>query len=110
MARTMVSRLQEELGHSDPRGMIVSVRRKHAHRLDIATGKRFSCSACEESQRRRLRPVAARVLHEPGTCLQVDQFEWKHSLLNLNVMGTIMVDAGRRAASVTIHRVMDTEH
>ena len=30
-ARTMVSRLHEELGHSDPRGMIVSLRRKHAH-------------------------------------------------------------------------------
>ena len=60
-ARTMVSRLHVELGHSDPRGMIDSLRRKHAHRLIIATAKRFCCSACEESQRRRLRPVAARV-------------------------------------------------
>ena len=48
--------------------------------------KKFSCSTCEESQRRRLRPVAARVLHEPGTCLQVDQFEWMHP-----VLGTVMV-------------------
>ena len=56
-----------------PRGKIDSLRRKHAHRLIIATAKKFSCSACEESQRRRLRPVAARVLHEPGKCLQVDQ-------------------------------------
>ena len=31
-------------------------------------------------------------------------------MLNLNVLGTIMVDAGSRAASVTIHRVMDVEH
>ena len=54
--------------------------------------------------------MAARVLHEPGTCLQVDQFEWKHPVLNLHVLGTIMVDAGSRAASVTIHRVMDVEH
>ena len=54
--------------------------------------------------------MAARVLHEPGTCLQVDQFEWKHQVLNLHVLGTIMVDAGSRAASVTIHRVKDTEH
>ena len=65
---------EEEHGHSDPRGMIDSLRRKHAHRLIIAAAEKFSCSACEESQRRRLRPVAARVLHEPGTCLQVDQF------------------------------------
>ena len=64
---------------------------------------------CEESQRRRLHPVAARVLHEPGTCLQVDQFEWRHPVLNLHELG-IMVDAGSRSASVTIHRVMDTEH
>ena len=31
-------------------------------------------------------------------------------MLNLHVFPTIMVDAGSRAASVTIHRVMDTEH
>ena len=108
-ARTIVSRLHVELGHSDPRGMIDSFRRKHSHRLIIAAAKKFSCSACEESQRRRLRPVAARVLHEPVTCLQVDQFVWRHPVLNLHVLGTIMVDAGSRAASVTIHRVMDVE-
>ena len=54
--------------------------------------------------------MAARVLHEPGTCLQVDQFERKHPVLNLYVLGTIMVDTGSRAASVANHRVMDTEH
>ena len=32
-ARTTVSRLHVELGHSDPRRMIDSLRRKHAHRL-----------------------------------------------------------------------------
>ena len=31
-------------------------------------------------------------------------------MLNLHVLGTIMVDAGSRAASMTTHRVMDTEH
>ena len=86
-ARTVVSRLHVELGHSDPRGMIDSLRRKHAHRLIIAAAKKF-----------RLRPVGARVLHEPGTCLQVDQFELRHPVLNLHVLGTIMVDAGSRAA------------
>ena len=54
--------------------------------------------------------MAARVLHEPGTCLQIDPFEWRHPGLILHVLGTIMVDAGSRAASVTIHRVMDVEH
>ena len=51
-ARIMVSLLHVELGHSDPRGMIDSLRRKDAHRLIIATDERFSCSACEESQTR----------------------------------------------------------
>ena len=41
---------------------------------------------------------------------KVDEFEWRHPGLNLHVLGTIMVDAGNRAASVTIHRVIDTEH
>ena len=102
-ARTMVSRLHVELGHADPRGMIDSLRGKHAHRL-IATAKRFSCSACEESQRRRSHPVAARVLRQ---ILQVDQSELKHPVLNLHVLGTILVDAGSRVASVTIHRVVN---
>ena len=31
-------------------------------------------------------------------------------MLNLHVLGTITVDAGSRAASVTIQRVMDSEH
>ena len=35
-ARTIVSRLHVELGHSDPRRMIDSLRRKHVHRLIIA--------------------------------------------------------------------------
>ena len=74
-ARTMVSRLPVEFGHSDPRGMVDSLRIKHAHRLIIAVAKKFSCCACAESERRSLHPVAARVLHELGTCLQVDQFE-----------------------------------
>ena len=53
-ARTIVSRLHVELGHSDPRGMIDSLRRKHAHRLIIAAAKKFSCSACEENSVHRL--------------------------------------------------------
>ena len=50
-ARTIVSRLHVELGHSDPGGMIDSLRRKHAHRLIIATAKKFKCSACVKKVR-----------------------------------------------------------
>ena len=82
----MVSRLHLEVGHSDARGMIDLLRRKHAHRLIIATANKFSCCVCDESQRRRL-----------------------HPMLNLHVLGTIMVGAGSRASSVSIRRVMDTE-
>ena len=108
-ARTMVSRLHVELGLADPRGMIDSLRRKHAHRLIIVAGKKFSSSACEESQMRRLHLVAARIHREWCSCLLVDQFEWRHLVLNLHVLGTIMMDAGSRAASATNRRVMDTE-
>ena len=74
----MVYRLHMELDHADPRRTIDSHPRKHAHRLIIATAKRFSCNAREESLKRRLHPVAARVLHVSGTYLLVDQFERKH--------------------------------
>ena len=39
-ARATVSRLHVEFGHSDPRGMIDSLRRKHAHRLIIIDAKK----------------------------------------------------------------------
>ena len=87
-ARTTVSRLHVELGHSGPRGVIDSLRRKHAHRLIIAAAKKL---------------VAARVLHEPGTCLQVDQFEWKRPVLNLHVLGTIMVDGCWKSCCLRDH-------
>ena len=69
-ARTIVSRLHVELGHSGPRGMIDSLRRRHAHRLIIAAAKKFSCSALRRKSETKV-TVAARDLHEPGTCLQV---------------------------------------
>ena len=110
MDRTMVSRLRVELGHFDPRGLIDALRRNHPHRIIIATANKFSCSASEESQRRRLHPVAARVFHELGACLHVEQFEWRHPVVNLHLLGTIMVDAGSRAAAaVTVHGMMAAE-
>ena len=50
------------------------------------------------------------VLREPSTCLQVYQFEWTHPVLNMRVLGAIMVGTGLRAAVVSIHREMRTEH
>ena len=100
----MVSQLNVELGHSDPRGIDRFSSKENTHTDSSSPQPKVQMQCvCEESQTRRLRPVAARVLHEPGTRLQVDQFEWRHPVLNLHVLGTIMVDAGSRAASVTIH-------
>ena len=39
---------------------------KNMHYFGARYSQKVSCSTCEESQRRRLRPVAVRVLHEPG--------------------------------------------
>ena len=107
----ILSRLHVELGHSDPRGMIHSSAKKTRTQTHHSLQPKGSAAA-------RVKKVRDEdyvwwllaVLHEPGTCLKVDQCEWKHLVLNLHVLGAIMVDAGRRAASVRIHRVMDTEH
>ena len=48
---TTVSRLHIELVHSDPRGMIDSLRRKHAHRLIIAVAKKSSVAVHEKKVR-----------------------------------------------------------
>ena len=47
-ARTTMSRLHVKLGHSDPRRIIDSLRKKHAHRLIIAVAKKFSCNAVKK--------------------------------------------------------------
>ena len=50
-ARTIVSRLHVGLGHSDPRGMIESLRRKHAHRLIIAAAKKVQLQCLRKKVR-----------------------------------------------------------
>ena len=99
-----MSRLNVELGHSDPEESWILFE-KHAHRLIIKSS--VVCSACEVRQRRRLRPVVARVLHEAHVFKLINL---SGDIQCLHVLGTIMVDAGSRAASVTIHRLMDVEH
>ena len=99
------------VGHSDPRRMIDSLRRKRALPLIVAAAKKFSCSACEETYRRKGFVKLLLAVHMSWAIyLQVDQFEVKHPVLNLLVLGTIMVDARSPDASVTNQKVMDTEH
>ena len=71
-ATSIVSRPHVEFGHCDPRGMIDSLRREQAASLIIAAVKKIHCSACDGSERRRLRPVPVRVLPETCSCLQMD--------------------------------------
>ena len=106
-----VSRWHVELGHSGPRIMIDTFRRKSAHRLIIARAKKSSAAAPVKKVRdgdiiQSL--LECHMNHAP--VIKLIRFEWKHPVLNQHVLGTITVDAGSRAASVTIQRVVDTEH
>ena len=106
-----MSRLHVELGHSDPRGMIDSLRRKHAHRLIIVVAKKSSVAVHvkkvrDEDYVQWLLEFFMNLAH----VFKLTKSSGRHPVLNLHVLGTFIVDAGSRAASVTIHRVMDVEH
>ena len=55
----LVHRLHRELGHSDTRGMVDSLRQNRAHPTVLAAAKLMQCTACQESARMlsRLCPV-----------------------------------------------------
>ena len=59
----LVHRLHRELGHSDIRGMVDSLRQNHAHPTVLAAAKLKQCTACQESARLVSRPVSSREDH-----------------------------------------------
>ena len=103
IATATVAKLHADLGHSSIRQMIGSLRLRSAHPSIIAAAKLYHCSACYESERRRLRPVTSGNIYEPGSHLAGDQFEWVHPTKDLRVLGTIFVDNGSRTAVIHIH-------
>ena len=50
------------------------------------------------------RPVTSGKVMEPGAVLQMDNFYWKHTMKEVHVKGTLLVDASSRAAVVWIWR------
>ena len=84
--------------------MIEALRKRKAHPAIIAAAKLFRCSACMESERRKLRPMASEKIYKPGEHLSGDQFEWVHPTEDIRVLGTILVDVGSRTAVVKIQR------
>ena len=95
-----VAKLHSDLGHSSIRQMIGSLRTRKAHPSIIAAAKLYHCSACYESERRRLRPVTSGNIYAPGSHLAGDQFEWVHPTKDVRVLGTIFVDNGSRTAVI----------
>ena len=71
----LVHRLHRELGHSDIRGMVDSLRQNRAHPTMLAAAKLMHCTACQESARMLSRLVSSGKVMEPGA---VDNFYWKH--------------------------------
>ena len=89
IAEATVARLHADLGHSSIRQMIGSLRMRKAHSSIVAAAKLYHCSACYESERRRLRPVTSGNIYAPGSHLAGDQFEWVHPTKDIRVLGTI---------------------
>ena len=100
----LVHRLHRELGHSDIRGMVDSLRENHAHPTVLAAAKLMHCTASQESARMLSRPVTSGKVMEPGAVLHMDNFYWKHPTKEVHVKGTLVVDASSRAAVVRIWR------
>ena len=103
IAEATVAKLHADLEHSSVRQMIGALRTIKAHPSIVAAAKLYHCSACFESERRRLRPVVSGKVYAPGSHLAGDQFEWAHPTKDLRVLGTILMDNGSRAAVVQIH-------
>ena len=93
-------RLHRELGHSDIRSMVDSLRQNRAHPTVLAAAKLMHCTACQDSARMLSRPVTSGKVMEPGAVLQMDNFYWKHTLKEVHVKGTLLVDASSRAAVI----------
>ena len=86
----LVHRLHRELGQSDIRGMVDSLRQNHAHPTVLAAAKLMQCTACQESARLLSRPVTSGKVMEPGAVLQMDNFYWKHPTKEVHVKGTLV--------------------
>ena len=96
--------LYRELGHSDIRGMVDSLRQNRAHPTVLAAAELMHCTACQEGARMLSRLVTSGKVMEPGAVLQMDNFYWKHPLKEVHVKGTLLVDASSRAAVIRIWR------
>ena len=103
IADATVAKLHSDLGHSSIRQMIGSLRTRKAHSSIVAAAKLYHCSACYESERRRLRPVTSGNIYAPGSHLAGDQLEWVHPTKDVRVLGTIFVDNGSRTAVIQLH-------
>ena len=96
----LVHRLHRELGHSDIRGMVDSLRQNRAHPTVLAAAKLMHCTACQESARMLSRPVTSGTVMEPGAVLQMDNFYWKH-LKEVHVKGLFKSGCGSDLANCT---------
>ena len=75
-----------------------------AHPTVLAAAKLMHCTVCQESVRMLSRPVTSGKVMEPGAVLQMDNFYWKHTVKEVHVKGTLLVDASSRAAVIWIWR------
>ena len=99
----LVHRLHRELGNSDIRGMVDSLRQNRAHPTVLAAAKLMHCTACQESARMLSRPVTSERSWNLSSPAE-DNFYRKQPLKEVHVKGTLLVDASSRAAVIRIWR------
>ena len=77
----------------------IELRQNRAHPTVVTAAKLMHCTACQESARMLSRPVTSGKVMEFGAVLQM-----KHTLKEVHVKGTLLVDASSRAAVIRIWR------
>ena len=87
----LVHKLHRELGHSDIKGMVDSLRQNRARSTVLAAAQFMHCTACQESARMSSRPVTSGKVMEPVAVLKMDNFYWKHPMKEVYVKGTLLV-------------------
>ena len=100
IAEATVAKLHADLEHSSVRQMIGALRMRKAHPSIVSAAKPHDCSACFESERRRLPPITSGKVYAPGSHLAGDQFERVHPTKDLRVLGAILCHNGSRTAVV----------
>ena len=78
---------------------------REVHPTILAAAKLMKCDTCQASASVSLQPVMSGRLTESEAVLQVDNFHWKHPMLEIYTKDSLLVDMASR---VTVVRIWKT--